>query len=53
MMLKFQKQPFADVIQNRVLKNLAIFTGKHMCWRAALLKSDFNTGVFLWILQNF
>ena len=47
-----------------VLKNFAIFTGKHSYWSfffiklqvirpAALLKRDSNTGVFLWILQNF
>ena len=26
----FQKQPFADNLQNRSLKNFAIFTGKHL-----------------------
>ena len=42
-----------------VLKNFEIFKGKHLCWslfsiylltwgRAALLKRDSNTGVFLW-----
>ena len=38
-----------------VLKNFAIFTGKHQCWSIflILLKRDSNTGVFLWILQNF
>ena len=47
-----------------VLKNSPIFTRKHMCWslllikhpafRAkTLLKEDFNTCVFLRILQNF
>ena len=47
-----------------VLKNFAIFTGKHLCWNllliksqgwrpATLLKRDSNTGVFLWILWNF
>ena len=47
-----------------VLKNFAIFTGKHLCWSpllrklqvlntTILLKGDSNTGVFLWILQNF
>ena len=30
---KLQKQPQADVFQNiGVLKNFAIFTGKHLCW---------------------
>ena len=30
----FQKQPFADVLQSRlgILKNYAIFTGKHQRW---------------------
>ena len=46
-----------------VLKNFAIFTGKHLCWRLFLirlqafspvtfLKRDSYTDVFLWILQN-
>ena len=47
-----------------VLKNFAIFLGKHLCWNlfliklqalrpATLLKRDSNTGVFLWSLPNF
>ena len=47
-----------------VLKNFAIFTGKHLCcslflkrlqvWRpVTLLKRDSNTGFLLWILGNF
>ena len=47
-----------------VLKNFAVFTGKHLCWNllliklqafrpATLLKRDSNKGVFLWILPNF
>ena len=50
-------------IKISVLKNFAIFTGKHRCWSpflrtlqvlnpANLLKGDSNTGFFLWILQN-
>ena len=43
-----------------VLKNFAIFTGKYLCWSFLLIKlqafrlviRDFNTGVFLWILQS-
>ena len=46
-----------------VLKNVAIFEGKHLCWNfllirpqawrpANLLKRDSNTGVFLWILRS-
>ena len=27
-----QKQPIPDVLQIGVLKNFAIFTGKHLCW---------------------
>ena len=27
-----QKQPFADVLQNKFLKNVTIFIGKHLCW---------------------
>ena len=51
-------------IKISVLKNFAIFTRKQLCWslflrkwqvlkHASLLKGDSNTGVFLWILQNF
>ena len=51
-------------IKISVVKNLAIFTGKHLCWSlflrklqvlrpASLLKEDSNTGVFLWTLRNF
>ena len=47
-----------------VLKNFAIFTGKHLCkflfliklqasLPATLLTRDSNTGVFLRILRNF
>ena len=38
--------------QEGVLKNLSIFTGKHLCW-SLLLKGVSNTGVFLGILRNF
>ena len=45
------------------LKKFVIFTEKHLCWSlfliklhafilATLLKTDSNTGVFLWILQT-
>ena len=51
-----------------VTRKFAIFTGKHLCCSLFLVKlqslrpltlfqpcpkRDFNTGVFLWILQNF
>ena len=47
-----------------VLKNFAIFSGKHLCWShflkklqafrpATLLKRDSDTGVFLGTLRNF
>ena len=37
-----------------VLKNFAIFTGKHLCSSFFSIKLlAFNTGVFLWILRNF
>ena len=43
-----------------VLKNVANFTGKQLCWsiflielQAVLLKRDSNTDVFLWNSQNF
>ena len=32
---KNQKQPFRDILQNRFLKNFAIFTGKNLCWSQA------------------
>ena len=44
------------------LRNVAIFAGKHLCWSLffkklqfwrLLLRSDSNTGVFLWNLRNF
>ena len=37
------------------LKNFAKFTGKQASgvWAAALLKSDSNTGIFLWIFRIF
>ena len=55
-LLNKQKQRFADVLQNRFLKNFSIITGKHLCWSlfliklqiwrsAALLKRDSNIGV--------
>ena len=39
-------------IKKVLLKNFAIFTGKHLCWRlffleSTLFKRDSNTGVFL------
>ena len=43
------------------LKNFVIFTGRYLCWwslflmkmqPSTVLKSDSNTGVFLWILRN-
>ena len=33
-----QKQPFADVFQNRCFKNFAIFTGQNLCWSLFLIK---------------
>ena len=55
---------FLHLLKTAILKNFAIFTGKHLCrslfltkvqaWKsAALLKRDSNTGVFLWILRIF
>ena len=51
-------------VRNGAIRNFAKFTGKHLCQSlffnkvaslspATLLKKDFGTGVFLWILQNF
>ena len=52
---KCQKQPPEVFYKNSCfLKNLAIIAGKHPCWRFFFNKKrDFNTGVFLRILQNF
>ena len=63
-LLNKQNQQFADVLQNRFLKNFTIITVKHLCWSlfliklqtwslAPLLKRNSSTGVSLWILQNF
>ena len=52
------------IFKTGVLKNFAIFTRKHLCWSlfliklqdwrlVLLLKRDSNTGVFLWIMQDF
>ena len=43
-------------VEKAVLKNLAIFTGKHLCWSLLWIDfglQDLQTGVFLWILRNF
>ena len=51
-------------LEKAVLKNFAIFTGKHLCQSlllidlrasrpATFLKRESDTGVFLLILQNF
>ena len=51
-------------IKKLLLKNFAVFRGKHLCQRifliklqafryATLLKRDCNTDVFLWFLWNF
>ena len=56
--------PSEAFYKKAVLKNFAIFLGKHLCWSlfltnlqsfrtATLLKRDSNTSVFLWTLQNF
>ena len=59
-----QKQPFEVFFKIGVLKNLAMFKRKHLCWSfsliklhafspATLLKRDSNTGVFLWYCKIF
>ena len=57
-----QKQPSKVFCKNGVLKNLANFTEKHLCWSlfliklrasVSLLKRGSNTSVFLWNLRNF
>ena len=50
---EMQKQPLEMFFRKSVLKNFAIFTGKHLCWClffnkvAGLSKKDSNTGDFL------
>ena len=62
--LNFKSSHLQMFFKIGVLKNFAIFAGKHLCWScflmklqawrsAILFKRDSNTGVFLWILQNF
>ena len=57
-----QKQPSEMFYKKAVLKNFAIFTGKHLWWSLFLTKlqdfrpdskRDSNTCIFLWILRNF
>ena len=44
----FQKQPFADNLQNRCLKNFALFTGKHLYWSLFLITLQaFNSATLL------
>ena len=50
--LLIPKTAIRGFYKKAVLKNLVIFARKHLCWSATLLKTDSNTGVFLWILQN-
>ena len=63
-LLQVQKEPPEVFHKKAVLKNFAIFTGKHLRWSlfsmklqaftaTILLKRHSNTGVFLWTLQNF
>ena len=53
------KAATGGVLKKTVLKNFALFTGKHLCWSiflirpATLLKRGTSTGVFLWIFRNF
>ena len=60
-MIHQNNQPLSEA---DVLKNFAIFTGKHLCWSlfltklqafrlATLLKRESKAGVFLKMLRNF
>ena len=60
---KLQKQPLEVSCKKGVLKNVANFTGKHLCWKllliklqswgpATLVKRGSNTGVFQWYLHQ-
>ena len=54
-----ETQPPEVFHKEAILKNFAVFTGKHLCWSfffikpVTLLKRDSNTGVLLWILWVF
>ena len=61
---KWQKQLLQVFYKKAALEDFEILTGKYLCWSlfliklqafrlATLLKRDSDTGVFLWILQNF
>ena len=55
---KKQKKPFADVLKIGVLKNLAIFKGKHLCWSLfnkvrAFRLQYFNIGILYTIRSYF
>ena len=55
-MKKIQKKPLMCSLRKGILRNLAQFTGKHLCQSVFLNKVagwDSGTGVFLWILRNF
>ena len=60
---KLQKQPLEVYCKKGVLKNVANFTRKHLCWKllliklqlwgpATLVKRGSNTGVFQWYLHQ-
>ena len=52
--MSYKKQPPEVFCKKDVLKNLANFTEKHLCWSLFLiLKRDSNTPIFLWNLRNF
>ena len=55
----YRSRPPEVFSKKGVLKNFAVFTGKHLCWNLFAdlqvynLKRDSNADVFLWILRNF
>ena len=45
--VQFQKQPLEVFYEKGVLKNFAIFTGKHLCWRLQHRSFPVNIAKFL------
>ena len=50
-----KKQPARVLCKKGVLKNLAKFTGKNLCWSLFLtmLQAYIKKSAFLWVFQNF
>ena len=49
----FKSNQWRCAVNRGVLKTFTNFTRKHLCLSLFLIKSDSDTGVFLWNLRNF